>query len=129
MQGKKVYIQNTYTSDIQIDVKKDGRFRKTFVFARFVTDKYTGMVASDGYTELSAEDYALLKDDRAFKYAIDKGAKGKYSAFRHYGHRQYRWRCRSDSAWRSGRSVLDVGVGHFLHDHKICRNCTCRTLS
>lgn len=73
MQGKKVYIQNTYTSDIQIDVKKDGRFRKTFVFARFVTDKYTGTVASDGYTELSAEDYALLKDDRAFKYAIDKG--------------------------------------------------------
>lgn len=73
MQGKKVYIQNTYTSDIQIDVKKDGRFRKTFVFARFVTDKYTGMVASDGYTELSEEDYALLKDDRAFKYAIDKG--------------------------------------------------------
>lgn len=73
MQGKKVYIQNTYTSDIQIDVKKDGRFRKTFVFARFVTDKYTGMVASDGYTELSEEDYALLKDDRAFKYAVDKG--------------------------------------------------------
>lgn len=73
MQGKKVYIQNTYTSDIQIDVKKDGRFRKTFVFARFVTDKYTGMVASDGYTELSEEDFALLKDDRAFKYALDKG--------------------------------------------------------
>ena len=73
MQGKKVYIQNTYTSDIQIDVKKDGRFRKTFVFARFVTDKYTGMVASDGYTELSEEDFAILKDDRAFKYAVDKG--------------------------------------------------------
>ena len=73
MQGKKVYIQNTYTADIQIDVKKDGRFRKTFVFGRFVTDKYTGMVASDGYTELSEEDFALLKDDRAFKYALDKG--------------------------------------------------------
>lgn len=67
------YIQNTYTSDIQIMLKKpDGRPLKSVVFARYQLDRLSGQIVSDGYTEVSDEDMELLNKNGAFKLLVDK---------------------------------------------------------
>lgn len=67
------YIQNTYSADIQIVLKKsDGRFLKNIVFTRYQLDRMTGQVVSDGYTEVEDEDLALLQENGAFKLLVDK---------------------------------------------------------
>ena len=67
------YVQNTYTADIQIVLKQpDGRFLKNVIFRRYVQNKLTGQVESDGFTEISAEDYKLLEGNSAFKVLVAK---------------------------------------------------------
>jgi hypothetical protein len=67
------YVQNTYTADIQIILKQpDGRFLKNVIFRRYVQNKLTGQVESDGFTEISAEDYKLLEGNSAFKVLVAK---------------------------------------------------------
>ena len=66
------YIQNTYRADIQLNMTVGGR-AKVFVFARYVQDKLTGNVASDGFTEVSDDDYKLLQGNGAFKLLVEKG--------------------------------------------------------
>lgn len=67
------YVQNTYTADIQIILKQpDGRFLKNIIFRRYVQNKLTGQVESDGFTEIDAEDYKLLEGNSAFKVLVAK---------------------------------------------------------
>ena len=67
------YVQNTYTADIQIVLKHpDGRFLKNVIFRRYVQNKLTGQVESDGFTEIGAEDYKLLEGNSAFKVLVAK---------------------------------------------------------
>lgn len=67
------YVQNTYTADIQIVLKHpDGRFLKNVIFSRYVQNKLTGQVESDGFTEIGAEDYKLLEGNSAFKLLVAK---------------------------------------------------------
>lgn len=68
----KKYIQNTYTADIQIVLKEDGRFLKNMVFTRYQLDKLSGQVISDGFTEVDAEDLKLLEKNGAFKLLVQK---------------------------------------------------------
>lgn len=67
------YVQNTYTSDIQIDIRENGRFKKSYVFSRYTTDRFSGQVIADGFTELSDEDYKVLQNDRAFALMVKNG--------------------------------------------------------
>ena len=68
----KKYIQNTYTADIQIVLKEDGRFLKNMVFTRYQLDKFSGQVISDGFTEVDAKDLKLLEQNGAFKLLVEK---------------------------------------------------------
>lgn len=68
----KKYIQNTYTSDIQIVLKEDGRFLKNMVFTRYQLDKLSGQVISDGFTEVEAADFELLEQNGAFNLLVQK---------------------------------------------------------
>ena len=68
----KKYIQNTYTADIQIVLKEDGRFVKNMVFTRYQLDKFSGQIISDGFTEVDAEDLKLLEQNGAFKLLVQK---------------------------------------------------------
>ena len=43
---KKKYIQNTYTADIQIILKKDGRFERNVIFPHYVFNRATGHPAT-----------------------------------------------------------------------------------
>lgn len=72
-QTKKYYIQNTYTSDIRIDLKKDGRFSKSVVFGRYVMNRATGSVEQDGFTEVDEELYKELEGSLSFKVLVQKG--------------------------------------------------------
>ena len=65
------YIQNTYTADIQIIAKVDGR-QKNYVFAHYQRDKISNQVISDGFTEVTEEDLKILNANGAFKLLIDK---------------------------------------------------------
>jgi hypothetical protein len=67
------YVRNTYTSDIQINLKQDGHFLKSVTFTRYATDRSTGQVVSDGFTEVEDEDYALLKDSAAYALMLKQG--------------------------------------------------------
>ena len=67
------YIQNTYSADIQIVLKKDGRFERNVVFSHYVFNKVTGQVESDGYTEIDEELYARLQKDACYKVLVQKG--------------------------------------------------------
>ena len=67
------YIQNTHSVNIQIDLREDGRFLKSIVFERYNTDRITGQVVSDGFTEVSDEDYARLKASRAYGLVVKSG--------------------------------------------------------
>lgn len=67
----KKYIQNTYTADIQIIAKVDGR-NKNYVFPRYQRDKISNQVISDGFTEVDEEDLKVLNDNGAFKLLIEK---------------------------------------------------------
>lgn len=67
------YIQNTYSADIQIVLKKDGRFERNVVFSHYVFNKVTGQVESDGYTEIDEELYERLKKDACFNVLVSKG--------------------------------------------------------
>ena len=69
----KKYIQNTYTADIQIVLKKDGRFERNAVFPHYVFNKLTGQVKNDGYTEVDEELYERLKKDACFNVLVKKG--------------------------------------------------------
>ena len=69
----KKYIQNTYSADIQIVLKKDGRFERNVVFSHYVFNKVTGQVESDGYTEIDEELYARLQKDVCYKVLVQKG--------------------------------------------------------
>lgn len=67
------YIQNTYSADIQIVLKKDGRFERNVVFAHYVFNRATGQVENDGYTEVDEELYKRLEQDACFKVLVGKG--------------------------------------------------------
>ena len=67
------YIQNTYSADIGITLKENGRFLKTMTFARYQLDKVSGQVVSDGFTEVEDEDLKLLEKNGAFQLLIQKG--------------------------------------------------------
>lgn len=67
----KKYIQNTYTADIQIIAKVDGR-AKNYVFPHYRRDKISNQVVSDGFTEVDEEDLKVLNANGAFKLLIDK---------------------------------------------------------
>lgn len=67
----KKYIQNTYTADIQIIAKVDGR-PKNYVFPHYRRDKISNQVVSDGFTEVEEEDLKVLNANGAFKLLIDK---------------------------------------------------------
>ena len=67
------YIQNTYSADIQIVLKKDGRFERNVVFAHYVFNRATGQVENDGYTEVDEELYERLKKDVCFNVLVKKG--------------------------------------------------------
>jgi regulator of replication initiation timing len=69
----KKYIQNTYTADIQIILKKDGRFERNVIFPHYVFNKLTGQVENDGYTEVDEELYERLKKDVCFNILVKKG--------------------------------------------------------
>ena len=73
MANKSKYIQNTYTADIQIVLKKDGRFERNAVFPHYVFNKLTAQVENDGYTEVDEELYERLKKDACFNVLVDKG--------------------------------------------------------
>ena len=67
------YIQNTYSADIQIVLKKDGRFERNVVFAHYVFNRVTGQVENDGYTEVDEELYERLQKDACFNVLVNKG--------------------------------------------------------
>ena len=67
------YIQNTYSADIQIVLKKDGRFERNVVFSHYVFNRVTGQVENDGYTEVDEELYERLKKDACFNVLVNKG--------------------------------------------------------
>jgi hypothetical protein len=67
------YIQNTYTADIQIILKKDGRFERNVVFSHYVFNRATGQVENDGYTEVDEELYARLQKDACYNVLVKKG--------------------------------------------------------
>lgn len=67
------YIQNTYSADIQIVFKKDGRFERNVVFSHYVFNRATGQVENDGYTEVDEELYERLKKDACFNVLVSKG--------------------------------------------------------
>lgn len=67
------YIQNTHSVNIQIDLREDGRFLKSIIFQRYNTDRITGQVISDGFTEVSDEDYARLSKSRAYGLVVKSG--------------------------------------------------------
>jgi len=67
------YIQNTYTSDIQVQLKENGHFLKSVDFGRYLIDRATGQVVNDGFTEVEDADYALLETNNAFKMVVSKG--------------------------------------------------------
>ena len=67
------YIQNTYSADIQIVLKKDGRFERNVVFSHYVFNRATGQVENDGYTEVDEELYERLKKDACFNVLVNKG--------------------------------------------------------
>lgn len=70
--SKKYYIQNTYSADIRIDLKKDGRFSKSVVFGRYVMNRATGTVEQDGFTEVDEELYKELQSSLSFKVLVEK---------------------------------------------------------
>ena len=65
------YIQNTYTADIQIITKVDGR-QKNYIFAHYQRDKISNQVISDGFTEVTDEDLKILNANGAFRLLVDK---------------------------------------------------------
>lgn len=67
----KKYIQNTYTADIQINAKVEGKL-KVYVFPRYQRDKISNQVISDGFTEVDEEDLKVLNANGAFKLLVDK---------------------------------------------------------
>lgn len=67
------YIQNTYSADIQIVLKKDGRFERNVVFAHYVFNRVAGQVENDGYTEVDEELYKRLQQDACFNVLVNKG--------------------------------------------------------
>lgn len=73
MANKSKYIQNTYTADIQIVLKKDGRFERNAIFPHYVFNKLTAQVENDGYTEVDEELYERLKKDACFNVLVNKG--------------------------------------------------------
>lgn len=73
MATKTKYIQNTYTADIQIILKKDGRFERNVVFSHYVFNRATGQVENDGYTEVDEELYARLQKDACYTVLVKKG--------------------------------------------------------
>lgn len=67
------YIQNTYTSGIEVKVKPaDGR-PVSVHFERYKVDRLTGQVLSDGYTEIEDDLYKELEKNAAFRMCRDKG--------------------------------------------------------
>lgn len=67
------YIQNTYSADIQIVLKKDGRFEQNVVFTHYVFNRATGQVESDGYTEVDEQLFERLQKDACYNVLVKKG--------------------------------------------------------
>lgn len=68
----KKYIQNTYSSDLQIILKKNGHFSQNVIFGRYIINRATGQVEQDGYTEVSEELLEELKQNGAFNLLVQK---------------------------------------------------------
>ena len=73
MANKNKYIQNTYSADIQIVLKKDGRFERNVVFSHYVFNRATGQVENDGYTEVDEELFERLQKDICYNVLVKKG--------------------------------------------------------
>ncbi len=71
--AKKHYIQNTYSADIQLVLKKDGRFERNVIFPHYVFNKLTSQVENDGYTEVDEELFERLQKDVCYKVLVQKG--------------------------------------------------------
>lgn len=67
------YIQNTYSADIQIVLKKDGRFERNVIFPHYVFNRATGQVENDGYTEVDEELLKRLQKDVCYNVLVKKG--------------------------------------------------------
>ena len=67
------YIQNTYSADIQVVLRtEDGRFSKNVVFPRYLVDRPTGQIISDGHLEVEDELYKELEKNLAFQLLVKK---------------------------------------------------------
>lgn len=77
---KQIWIQNAYTSDIEIILRDDkGLHDEHFIFRAYKLDRMTGQVISDGFTALEAEDYKRLEEkSRSLKKCIESGKLIKY---------------------------------------------------
>ena len=68
------YIQNTYTSGIEVNIKPAAGGRPFAVhFERYKVDRLTGQVISDGYTEVEDDLFRQLEGNGAFRMCRDKG--------------------------------------------------------
>jgi hypothetical protein len=62
-----IYVQNTHTNGIKVG---SGNRQKRFGIA--VIDSETGRPLDSGYTKLTQEEYAWVKEDPLFKYFLGK---------------------------------------------------------
>ena len=68
------YIQNNYTSDIQLNLKNEsGTATTSGVFKRQATDRMTGQLVASGYTEIDDKLFERLEVSKAFKKCLDEG--------------------------------------------------------
>lgn len=71
--AKTYYIQNTYTADLQVILKKaDGRFDQNVIFPRYQIDRSTGQIISDGHLEVDEKLLETLNTNGAFKLLVEK---------------------------------------------------------
>lgn len=68
------YIQNNYTSDIQLNLKNEsGTATTSIVFKRQATDRMTGQLVSSGYTEVEDGLFERLEVSKAFQKCLNEG--------------------------------------------------------
>lgn len=67
------YIQNTRTSGIEIKVRDVSGRDIVVAFERYRTNKLTGQVESNGFTEVNDDVFKALEGNKAFCVCKDKG--------------------------------------------------------
>lgn len=65
------YIQNNYTSDIQLNLKNEsGTATTSVVFRKQTTDRMTGQLVATGYTEIDDALFERLEVSKAFQKCL-----------------------------------------------------------